>query len=60
MLFAHRRTQVALKLTGMNMVQMGGLDGIGAPAGLVCFAGVGEKDTTGLRESTLCSLNPKT
>ena len=36
------------------------LTGIGALAGLVCFAGVGKKDTTGLRESTLCSLNSKT
>jgi len=44
----------------MNMARMGELYGIGEFAGLVCFAGLKEMDTTGLRESTWHGLSSKT
>ena len=58
-LFADGRASVVLEPAGMNVARKGKLDGIGSP-GLVSFAGLGVKDTAGVRESTLYGLNSKT
>ena len=57
---ARGRAYVVLEPTEIHMVRVGELDGIGVFVGWVCFAGPGEVDTTGLRESTWHGLNSET
>ena len=58
--FAHGHACVVFEPTEMNMARMREVDGIGVFAGVVCFAGPGEADKTGLKESTWHGLNSKT
>ena len=51
---------VVLEPTEMSMGRMRELDGIWVFVGLAWFAGLGDMDTKGLRESTWHGLNSKT
>ena len=57
--FARGRGYVVLERTEMNTARVGEQDEIGGFVGFVCFAGMGEIDTTGLRESTWYGLDSK-
>lgn len=57
--FGRGRAYFVFEQTEMNMARVGERDGIGVFAGFVCFVGMGEMGTTGLKESTWHGLNSR-